>query len=71
MRTNLLKLNDEKTKLIVLGTRQQLGKVDDVTIMIENDAIPALPSAQNLGIHFDREPTFIIPCGKWSMFSTC
>ena len=27
MRTNLLKLNDDKTELIVLGTRQQLSKV--------------------------------------------
>ena len=55
MRTNLLKLNDEKTELIVLGTRQQLSKVGDVTIMIGNDTIPAVPSVQNLGIHFDKE----------------
>ena len=32
MRTNLLKLNDDKTELVVLGTRQQLGKVFDVMI---------------------------------------
>ena len=55
MRTNLLKLNDDKTELIVLGTRQQLGKVGDVTIMIGNDTIPTVSSAQNLGVHFDRE----------------
>ena len=45
MRTNLLKLNDDKTELIVLGTRQQLGKVGEVTIMIGNDTIPAVSSA--------------------------
>ena len=45
MRTNLLKLNDDKTELIILGTRQQLGKVGDVTIMIGNDTIPAVSSA--------------------------
>ena len=45
MRANLLKLNDYKTELIVLGTRQQLGKVGDVTITIGNDTIPAVSSA--------------------------
>ena len=44
MRTNLLKLNDDKTELIVLGTRQQLSKVGDVFIMIGNDTISAVPS---------------------------
>ena len=60
MRTNLLKLNDDKTELIVLGTRQQLGKVGDVTITIANDTIPAVPSAQNLGVHFDRELKWVV-----------
>ena len=44
MRTNLLKLNDGKTELIVLGTRQQLSKVGDVTIMIGNDTMSVVPS---------------------------
>ena len=39
MRTNLLKLNDDKTELIVLGTKQQLSKVGEVSIMIGNDTI--------------------------------
>ena len=60
MRTNLLKLNDENTELIVLGTRQQLGKVGDVTIMIGNDTIPGVPSAKKLGIHFDREHKWVV-----------
>ena len=42
MRTNLLKLNDEKTELIVSGIRQQLSKVGVVTIMTGNDTIPAV-----------------------------
>ena len=60
MRTNLLKLKDDKTELIVLCTRQQLDKVGDVTITIGNDTIPALSSAQNLGIHFDRELMWVV-----------
>ena len=55
MRTNLLKLNYDKTELIVLGTWQQLSKVGEVSIMIGNDTISAEPSVQNLGIHFDKE----------------
>ena len=44
MRTNLLKLNDDKTELIVLGTKQQLSKVGEVSIMIGNDTISTVPS---------------------------
>ena len=60
MGTNLLKLNDEKMELIVLGTRQQLSKVDDVTIMIGNDTILAVSSVWNLGIHFDKELKWVV-----------
>ena len=45
MRTNLLKLNKDKIELIVLGSRQQLGQVGDVTITIGDDTIPAVSSA--------------------------
>ena len=44
MRTNILKLNDDKTELIVLGTRPQLSKVGEVSIMIGNDTILTVPS---------------------------
>ena len=60
MRTNLLKMNDGKTELIVLGTRQQFSKVGDVSIMIGNDTISAVPSVQNLGIHFDKELEWVV-----------
>ena len=60
MRSNVLKLNNDKTELIVLGTRQQPGKVGDVTIMIGNDTIPAVSKAQNLGVHFDRELKWVV-----------
>ena len=60
MRTNLLKLNDEKMELIVLGTRQQLSKVAAVTIMKGNDTIPAVPSVWNLGSHFDKELKWVV-----------
>ena len=55
MRTNLLKLNNDKTELIVLGTRPQVSKVGEVSIMISNDTISTVSSVQNLGILFDKE----------------
>ena len=56
----LLKLNDDKTELIVLGTRPQLSKIGEVSIKIGNDTISTVPSVQNLGIHFDKELKWII-----------
>ena len=53
-------MNDDKTELIVLGTRQQLGKAGDITIMIGDDTILAVSSAQNLGVHFDRELKWVV-----------
>ena len=32
MRTNLLKLNDDKTEVMLIGTRQQLSKLPEVTV---------------------------------------
>ena len=55
MRTDLLKLNDDKTEVIMFGTRSQLSKIGEVSIKIGNDTISAVPSVRNLGVHFDKE----------------
>ena len=60
IRTNLLKLNDDKMELIVLGTRPQLSKIGEVSIKIGNDTILTVPSVLNLGIHFDKELKWIV-----------
>ena len=39
MRTNLLKLNDDKTEFLMLGTDQQLRKSGEMTIVIGSDEI--------------------------------
>ena len=39
MRTNLLKLNDDKTEVMLIGTRQQLTKLPGVTVKIGNESI--------------------------------
>ena len=64
MRTNLLKLNDDKTEVIVFGTRSQLSKISEVSIKIGNDTISAVLSVRNLGIHFNKEL-------KWTVHINC
>ena len=39
MSTNMLKLNNDKTELTIMGTRQQLAKVQEITIAISNTRI--------------------------------
>ena len=39
MRTNLLKLNDDKMEVMLIGTRQQLSKLPEVTVKIGNESI--------------------------------
>ena len=55
MRTNLLKLNDDKTEFIILGTRQQLSIVGSPSIQIGNDDINCVTSVRNLGFYMDQE----------------
>ena len=55
MRTNLLKLNDDKTEFMIIGTRQQLHKVGKLMIEIGKDTTIDTPSARNLGLHYDEE----------------
>ena len=51
---NMLKLNDNKTKFIILGTRQQLARLLDVTIRIGNTTVLPVDYVCNLGFFFDR-----------------
>ena len=56
MHTNLLKLNDSKTEVIMIGTPQMLKQVNEsnVTIKIGTDIIHPVESVHNLGFHMDR-----------------
>ena len=51
---NMLKLNDNKTELIILGTRQQLAKLADVIIRIGNTTVLPVDYVCNLGFLIDR-----------------
>ena len=53
MRTNLLRLNDDKMEFLIIGTPQQLAKVMTTSIKIGTDQIQCSESAHNLGYFYD------------------
>ena len=57
MRTNLLKLNDEKTEVIMFGTRQQLAKINvsHTTLKIGIDDIECVAEVRDQDFQLDSE----------------
>ncbi len=53
MVTNMLKLNDEKTEVIILGTRQQRKKVNISQLNVNGITVCPTESVRNLGVMFD------------------
>ena len=53
MTPNLLKLNCDKMKFILFGTRQQLSKVNDIGLHINSSIIKPTDHARNLGFIMD------------------
>jgi hypothetical protein len=54
MAKNALKLNDDKTEFLVIGTRQQLAKLEDKpSIQIGDHTVKPSTSARNIGVIFD------------------
>ena len=55
MNQNKLKLNDEKTEFVLLGTRYWLNKLAFDDIMVGDTARNATDKAKNLGVMFDKD----------------
>ena len=55
MSLNFLKLNENKTEFIIVGVRQQLDKVTDLSIKIGDDKITNSAVVKNLGVYIDSE----------------
>ncbi|XP_078363787.1 uncharacterized protein LOC144648005 [Oculina patagonica] len=49
MLNNYLKLNDDKTEFLIIGTPQQLEKLDNISIRVGDSDIHPVPIARNLG----------------------
>jgi len=57
MITDKLMLNDNKTEFIVIGTRQQLAKVNFDSITVGSSEVRPVPIVRNLGSWFDSQLT--------------
>ena len=55
MARNGLKLNEDKTQVIWLGTRQQLDKVMVQTLELQNATVPSSSVVNDLGVLLDSE----------------
>ena len=55
MCTNFLKLNDDKTEYIIIGTYKNLQYVADTDITIGDETIRASNFVRDLGFWFDKE----------------
>jgi len=59
MARDRLKLNEDKTQVIWLGTRQQLDKVMVQTLELQNATVPFSSVVDDLGVLLDSELTII------------
>ena len=50
---NRLMIDDDKTEFLLVGTRQQLDKLDSCSITVGNNRISPSPCVRNLGSWFD------------------
>ena len=51
---NKLKLNDDKTEVIFLGTKTRLRDIKNEGITVGDNVIPATERVRNLGVIFDK-----------------
>ena len=59
MLTHRLKINDGKTEFILLGSKQQLAKVNISEISVGNATVKAKNEVRNLGVFFDSNMSML------------
>ena len=55
MNRNKLKINEEKTEFLIVGTSRQYAKVLFDSLSVSGTIIPASPYVKNLGVIIDEE----------------
>ena len=53
MLSHKLKLNDDKTELLIIGSKQQLAKVPELSVKVGSADVNKSNNARNLGVIFD------------------
>ena len=59
--SDILMLNDDKTEFLIIGTRQQLAKVNINCIRVGSTDVCPVTVARNLGLWFDEQLTMSHP----------
>ena len=59
MLTHRLKINDSKTEFLLLGTKQQLEKVNISRISVGKDSVKTVSQTRNLGVIFDSNMSML------------
>ena len=54
MLANRLMINDSKTEVMLVGTRQQLSKVSVEGIRVGDEVIASVSTVKSLGVYFDQ-----------------
>ena len=65
---NKLKLNDEKTEVLVIGRTQQRAKILISSLKVELCDVPITTSARNIGVIQDQDLTIVGHIGVRSLF---
>ena len=58
MSLNRLKLNEDKTEFIVLGSKHNINSLSTKSIKVGGNTIESVPIVRNLGFHMDSNLTF-------------
>ena len=53
MITDKLKLNKSKTEFMIIGTQQQLSKINRITLLVGRDRVESVTEARSLGVLCD------------------
>ena len=53
MNTNLVKPNDDKMEIIIPGTKQELVKVNEISIKVGNTVVKPVPNVRDLRLFLD------------------
>ena len=64
MLNNDLKFNDDKTEFLIIGSSQQLEKLDNISIGVGDSDIHPVPLARNLGCWFDSRLSITKLCAS-------
>ena len=68
MQADKLKLNENKTEVMLIGTRQQLSKANVDTLNVGDTSIAIVNKARNHGVWFDSQLNFNVHIAKtWSL----